>query len=152
MYFLWPRLSAADGAWAQGLLNPQQQRLFLAMRRSDQAHVVRVARRLATLSPPPWVLEAALLHDCGKPGDFGLVSRCAGVLFDPLLRQDLQGPGWRWLEIYRHHDAWSLAAAEQAGTSAKAIELLRASQGNSIDAPAEVCAWLASLEVCDAQG
>lgn len=141
----------ADRNWALGKLNPAQQALFLAMRISDQAHAVRVARRLAQQAPPLWLIEAALLHDCGKPTDYGLLGRCAGVLLDPFLSKNLKGKGWRWLQIYRQHDAWSLEAAERAQSSIEALAFLRASQNTGAATP-EIEAWLSPFQASDTLG
>jgi len=151
-YFLWPQLPEGERLWALGQLNSAQQGLFSSMGKSDQAHAVRVARRLAALSSPIWVLEAALLHDCGKPAGFGLLGRCAGVILSPYLKANLKGGLWRWIEIYRHHDQWGIEAAEKANTSQPALQLLGAARPNGATPPEEVAAWLPVFLACDARG
>lgn len=150
-YYVAPRLLPADRAWAEGLLNPAQRSLFAAMGPQDQAHVVRVARRLEAAGAPAFALEAALLHDCAKPRDYGLFWRSAGVLFAPLLAGMPSEPRRtglvRHLQTYRWHDQWSLALAAQAGTSAEALALLRAYLLGEGDAP-----WLAALRESDDRG
>ena len=150
-FYLVGRADAGDERWAEALLNPAQRELFQALARPDRAHALRVARRLEARGAPAYVLEAALLHDAGKPADFGLPGRVLGVLLagraatlpaaPPLAGLDRQ------LQIYRWHEAWGLAAAERAGTSLAALALLRAALGE----PGED-AWLAALEAADDAG
>jgi hypothetical protein len=152
-YYLRPDLPEAERAWALEQLNSAQQALFLGMGPQDQAHAVRVARRLAAQSAPGYVLEAALLHDCAKPAGYGLFWRSAGVLLSPFLdgipaEPVLTGPA-RWLQVYRWHDEQGLAMAAAAGTSAEAIALLRASIAPQHE---EAPAWLEPLKRCDDLG
>ncbi|HEY9723081.1 MAG TPA: hypothetical protein V6D47_13815 [Oscillatoriaceae cyanobacterium] len=150
-YYLAPRLTAEDREWALGFLNPAQQALFSAMGRADQAHAVRVARRLHGRQAPAYAIEAALLHDCAKPADYNLFWRCFGVLMGRWLPvpQASQVDGWpRMLRVYHWHDLDGLRLAEAAGTSPEAIALLAAYTGQSEEAPA----WLEPLEVCDDLG
>lgn len=152
-YYLNPQLPEAERDWALAQLNPAQQRLFLGMGRQDQAHAVRVARRLAAENAPPYVLEAALLHDCAKPAGYGLFWRSAGVVLSPFLdglpaEPVLSGPA-RWLQVYRWHDEQGLVMAAEAGTSAEAMTLLRAYVAPpSKEAPA----WLEPLKRSDDLG
>lgn len=150
-YYVAPRLLPADRAWVEALLNPAQWALFSAMGPQDQAHVVRVARRLEREGAPGHALEAALLHDCAKPRDYGLFWRSAGVLLAPLLAEVPPAPRrkgvLRHLQTYRWHDRWSLEMAEQAETSAEALTLLRAYLLGEGEAP-----WLAALRASDDRG
>lgn len=153
-YYLVPRWTEADRAWAAERLNPAQRALFEAMAVADRAHVVRVARRLAAEGAPPWALEAALLHDCGKPADFGLAARSLGVLLERVAgalpgEPPLTGVR-RWLQVYQWHDRWGLAAARSAGTSAEALALLEAYQQGAHGEGAP--AWLEPLLRCDDLG
>ena len=151
-YFVRPGWVPAARAWAAAQLNPAQLALFDAMRPADRAHAVRVARRLEREDAPAWVLEAALLHDCGKPAGYGLAARSLGVLLAPLATRVPAEPPARGLDrilqIYRWHDAWGLAAARAAGTSEPALALLASYAGHGEGAPA----WLEPLKRCDDLG
>lgn len=152
-FYLSPRVTVSDRAWVARCLSPAQVALFEAMGLADQAHAVRVARRLATLSAPPHVLEAALLHDCAKPPGYGLFWRTLGVLAAPWLHTMPAEPvrqGWsRYLQVYRWHDAYGLKLAAEAGTSEAALALLAAyTDPDSTEAPA----WLEPLKACDDLG
>ena len=154
-YYLQPRLVPAELAWALGYLNEPQQALFKAMASVDRAHAVRVARRLEAQGAPAFVLEAALLHDCGKPKGYGLAGRVLGVLCSRWAKEVPQSPVLKGLErslqIYRWHDQWGLEAAKAAGTSADALVLLQAylaADGQTTEAPA----WLEPLKRADDRG
>lgn len=158
-YYLRPGDGTDARAFAASCLNPAQLALFDGMAAPDRAHVVRVARRLAAEGAPGWVLEAALLHDCGKPADFGLAARSLGVLLDRVVGEVPAAPAargpWRWLQVYRWHDAWGLEAARAAGTSAEALALLAAYQlGGPPEGPHGEGApsWLGPLLRCDDLG
>lgn len=151
LYYLAPRLTPRDRDWALAHLNAPQQALFDAMGRADQAHAVRVARRLEARQAPPYAIEAALLHDCAKPADYTLFWRCAGVLVGRWVPvpQASQVDGWpRMLRVYHWHDQDGLRLAEAAGTSLEALALLAAYTGQSEEAPA----WLEPLKICDDLG
>lgn len=152
-HYLTPAPEAASQAFARRYLAPEQQALFSAMGRADQAHAVRVAERLLAQGAPAHVLEAALLHDCGKPRGYGLFWRSAGVLVAPLLGAIPRAPrlsGFRrWLQVYRWHDAEGLELARRAGTSPEAMALLEAyADGHEQEAPA----WLGPLKTSDDAG
>lgn len=153
-YYLAPGWSDADRGWAGERLNPAQQALFDGMAVPDRAHAVRVARRLAAEGAPPWVLEAALLHDCGKPADYGLAARSLGVVLEQLAGEVPGEPPMtglrRWLQVYQWHDRWGLAAARAAGTSGEALALLAAYQEGAHGEGAP--AWLEPLARCDDLG
>jgi hypothetical protein len=154
-YYLRPTLVADDTVWARGCLNEAQGVLFDAMAIADRAHAIRVARRLDLKGAPKFVLEAALLHDCGKPRDYGLLGRVLGVLCSPWpgnlpKSPALTGPK-RQLQIYRWHDDWGFDAAIAAGTSPEALMLLAAYQkADSQDSGAP--AWLEPLKEADDRG
>jgi len=64
--------SAADAAWVESVLTPEEHALWRRMPGHDRRHSVRVARRVETelagtdeAGDPRW-LAAALLHDVGK--------------------------------------------------------------------------------------
>ncbi len=107
-----------DLAWVETLLTPAERALYDAMSAHDQAHTVKVARKLATQHPPDWALKAALLHDAGKPRGYGLIWRVLVVLrpdrdipAEPRFKQP-----WRWaLQIYRWHGLYGAEMAAAAG-------------------------------------
>lgn len=152
-HYLTPASEAASQAYAGRYLSDAQLALFRAMSRTDQAHSVRVATRLEAQQAPGHVVEAALLHDCGKPRGYNLFWRSAGVLLAPRLGdlpRSPELPGYRrWLQVYRWHDAEGLELARQAGTSPEAMALLEAYlNGQTKEAPA----WLEPLKVSDDAG
>lgn len=158
-WYLRPDLDEAGEQWALGWLSPVQLALWAEMGEADRAHAVRVARRLAALDAPAWVLEAALLHDCGKPAGYGLAARVAGVLLGPWLqtipREPRLGGLGRWLQIYRWHDHEGFERAKQAGTSDAALALLALYGdvwGADLPSHKEAPAWLEPLRRCDAEG
>lgn len=140
-FYLRPAWRAEDLAWAACYLGAAGLALFEAMGEPDRAHAVRVARRLAAQDAPGWVVEAALLHDCGKPADYGLFWRSAGVILARLPWEP------RGLQIYRRHDAWGLAAARDAGIAPQALALLEAYNTKQGDQP-----WLIPLTQADDLG
>lgn len=152
-YYLAPRLDDADRAWVAARLTPAQLALYEGMGLPDQAHAVRVARRLAEQGAPEFVLEAALLHDCAKPASYGLFWRSAGVVLVQWLKDLPAEPrlsGWRGqLQTYRWHDQWGLEAARAAGTSPEALALLEAYLMPTKEAAP---AWLGPLKACDDLG
>jgi hypothetical protein len=152
-YYVTPEDEGASRDYAAGILNPAQLDLFSAMSRPDQAHAVRVASRLAAQQAPTYVLEAALLHDCGKPRGYNLFWRSAGVLLDGAIRHlpkepPVTGPQ-RWLQVYKWHDAYGLDLARAAGTSPEAMALLEAYMAPERQ---EAPAWLGPLQVSDDAG
>ncbi|MEB3330737.1 MAG: hypothetical protein VKQ33_16045 [Candidatus Sericytochromatia bacterium] len=158
-WYLRPDLDEASEQWALQWLNPLQLALWAQMGEADRAHAVRVARRLAARGAPGWVLEAALLHDCGKPSSYGLVPRVVGVLLArwlaPVPRFPRLRGAWRWLQIYRWHDHEGFEQARLAGTSEAALALLGLYGGiQPPEAPvhAGAPAWLGPLRACDAEG
>lgn len=154
-FYLWPRVSSADEAWARTWLNAAQSGLFERMARQDRAHAIRVARRLEALHAPASVLEAALLHDCGKPAGYGLVGRVLGVLaarwLDGLPAAPPRAGLARQLQIFRWHDAYGLEAASAAGTSPDAMALLAAylAPESQTERPP---VWLEALAAADDRG
>lgn len=158
-YYVWPDLDEAEEQWALTWLSPTQLGLWATMSEPDRAHAVRVARRLSRLEAPAWVLEAALLHDCGKPSSYGLVARVLGVLLDRWLGAIPPAPPLpglrRWLQVYRWHDLYGFEAARSAGTSEPALALLALyADGTIPQAPVhpEASSWLEPLMRCDAEG
>lgn len=153
-HYLTPGAEADSQAFAARYLQPEQMTLFSRMSRPDQAHAVRVAERLVNQAAPPHVVEAALLHDCGKPRGYKLFWRSVGVLVAPLLGElpkEPALPGFqRWLQVYKWHDAYGLDLARAAGTSPEAIALLEAYMTG--DDKKEAPAWLGPLKTSDDAG
>lgn len=118
-------------AWANRYLSPPEQRLFLAMRRSDQRHCVEVAQALSREEGlslrERWVLtRAGLLHDVGKPeGNAGLLPRVAKVLVPPG-RLSLLPPGLRAsVAALRAHPGRGAMLLRRAGTELAVVALVR---------------------------
>lgn len=72
------RLTPTDHDWIKSILSVHEQAYFRYMHPADQFHCYQVARHLG--EAPMYVLKAALLHDCGKPRNFGFFARCLVVL------------------------------------------------------------------------
>ena len=116
-----------DDNWALGSLPENLQPLFRDMRAYDRYHCTAVARRLAEHQPPPWALHGALLHDCGKPRTFGLLSRIWGVLTAaPGIHADppARSPWRRAQQIYRWHGEYGARKARGAGLDEAGCELI----------------------------
>lgn len=146
--YLTSRARPEDEAWALGLLEPPAQALFQAMSRYDRYHGALVARRFSTLSPPPWALQAALLHDCGK-GRFGLIARVLGVLFpDPRIPAEprRRAPIRRIQQVYRWHGFYGATRAREAGLAEPACALVAAHHQRPT--PPEI-AWLTQFQAID---
>lgn len=104
--------------------------LFDAMHVADRRHgldVVAGLRRSGVTDRD--VLVAGLLHDCAK-GDTGVGPRVAwslGEAFGPWVHDAAARiPGWGTaLDRLRHHAEASAALVEEAGLSARAVDLVR---------------------------
>jgi len=116
------------------LLTDDQRRLFAAMAAVDQEHCLRVARALLRAGHgEPALLQAALLHDCGKSTTHIAVwERVAHVLLQRLApgmvgRVGSAQPGGfaHGLHVLAHHGARGAALAAQAGCPPEAVALLR---------------------------
>jgi hypothetical protein len=61
-------IAAPDDAWAARLLSPAEWQVYSLMDPRDREHACRVTKRLLELHPnaSPTLVQAALLHDCGK--------------------------------------------------------------------------------------
>jgi hypothetical protein len=84
--------SAADAAWAESMLLPEEVELWRSMRRADRRHAAGVARRvqqqLGDEATRP-VIAAALLHDVGKlDADLGVYGRVIATLSGAVVRHD----------------------------------------------------------------
>ena len=128
---------------ALSLLAPAQKVLFLRLQPSEQAHSLRVLRRLVEQGEShPDLLAAALLHDVGKIRfPLRLWERVWIVLafrWYPAWAQarsalDLRGdpscPAWqKALEVAGQHARWGADLAAQCGSSALLVEIIRRHQ------------------------
>ncbi|MEB3300247.1 MAG: hypothetical protein VKO21_12295 [Candidatus Sericytochromatia bacterium] len=93
----------------------------------DRSHALRVARRVELKGGAGAILQAALLHDVGKPKEFGLFWRTWCVMVpDSVLGEATDrssGPAWA-RHIHRHHEAMGRLRLLQAGASSELLELL----------------------------
>lgn len=78
---------ATDTAWAAGWLTERERELFSRMCAGDRAHSVAVGRAVEAhyeatgVTPPAWVMTAALMHDVGKlVPDLGTYGRVVATL------------------------------------------------------------------------
>ena len=129
-----PRLDPAALEAAEALLPDGLWRLFRQMPPSEQAHALRVFRRLQALGcADPDLLTAALLHDVGKALRHPrLWERVAVVLAHRCCprraRQWGEGEpkGWRRpFVLAARHPAWGAALAAEAGASERTVALIR---------------------------
>ncbi len=135
---LWARPSQADLHVARRYLTPRQMELFLRLQPVEQAHAIRVLRRVredATRSDqvfPPDLLVAALLHDIGKiQYPLKLWERILIVLARALFPQrasqwgSAEPTGWkRPFVIAARHPDWGARLAADHGTTKLALELI----------------------------
>lgn len=144
-------------AAARRVLSPNLWALFTQMPPGEQAHALRVFRRLQEAGcTDADVLTAALLHDVGKALQHPrLWERVAAVLGQACCPRQAarwgQGNprGWRRpFVIAAQHPAWGARLAETAGASPRAVALIRAHQET---APAADDPGLALLQWADAQ-
>ena len=151
------RRDPAALAAAREVLSPNLWALFAQMPPGEQAHALRVFRRLQESGcSDPEVLTAALLHDVGKalqhPRLWERVAAVLGQACCPRLAARWgQGEprGWRRpFVIAAQHPAWGARLAESAGASPRTVALIRAHQetARTGDDPA-----LARLQWADAQ-
>jgi len=148
-----------DDSAAVETLSPELLTLFKRMRRSEQAHSLRVLQTLKTQGhDDPDLLTAALLHDCGKSRYwFGFISRVLVVLVkktlpDAYARWAAGEPrGWRRaFVIAEQHPAWSADDMAAAGASPLAVTLARRHQETLLTDPqSDVDRLLALLQQVD---
>lgn len=143
------RPTAEDLSWVGTILTPAERALYDGMSPHDQAHTVKVARKLATLDPPVWALKAALLHDVGKPPGYGLVWRVLVVLFpdreippEPRFKQP-----WRWArQIYRWHGLYGAQMARAAGVPEEGCTIILEHSNKAL---ADQVPWLREFQWAD---
>jgi len=121
-----PRERDAVSAW----LSPAQLALFDGMHIADRRHGLDVVAALRALGETDRdVLLAGLLHDAGK-GDTGMVPRVLHALAQAQMPWPARALGW-WpgmrasLVRLRDHAETSARLAEQAGCSARTVDLIR---------------------------
>ena len=132
-------------AWVEGALTPAQRSVFYAQERADQHHAYTVARTLHDQGQrDPRLLQAALLHDCGKaPGVslpfrtlYVLASRFAPSWLEPLSPHE---SGWRApLARAIHHPRLGAELAARAGSSPDVVRLIAEHQEDRPDLPDEL--------------
>ncbi|HSM55656.1 MAG TPA: HD domain-containing protein [Candidatus Sulfomarinibacteraceae bacterium] len=130
-------------AWQEvaTVLSPQELALFRRFDRADQQHSYRVLRTLRQAGhEDPDLLAAALLHDIGKihcrPQ---LWERVLGAILEKIAPRRARAwgagdaRGWRRaLAIRRQHPEWGSYLAQEAGSCALTIELIRRHQDEQL--------------------
>ncbi len=144
-----PRLDPQALAEAQTLLSPGLWRLFQQMPLSEQAHALRVFRRLkARGCHDPEVLTAALLHDVGKALQHPRLWERVAVV---IAQRCCPRRAWAWGEapprgwrrpfvLARQHPAWGGDLAAQAGASPRVVALIQ--KHHTFPPDDEPLAWL----------
>jgi hypothetical protein len=109
--------------------------LFDSMQVADQRHCLDVFERLLQgggADVP--MLQAALIHDCGKGAlagaDIKLKDRVVYVALEPIPRAvDTLAPRWRGIAALRDHTVQTLALAREYGAPEELIALLEEMDG-----------------------
>ena len=130
------RSSQVDLELISSILTPSQVSLFNQMQANEQAHSLRVFRKLTSQEEQNTdLLVAALLHDVGKiRAPLRLWERvlivfvrvgCPGCIHKWGSALSEGSPGWRRTFIVaEQHPRWGAELAAQCGTSALAVELI----------------------------
>jgi len=122
---------------AQRFLSPAQMTIFRQMQANEQAHSLRLFRRLREQGETHIdLLAAALLHDIGKSRfPLRLWERVVIVLAESLFPEQVEiwgksAPrGWRRpFVIARQHPAWGAEMAAKAGASPLVVSLIQRHQ------------------------
>jgi len=141
---------------AREVLTPPLWALFRQMPPNEQAHALRVLRRLqANGCREGDVLAAALLHDVGKALNRPrLWERVASVVAQRCCPQHARRwgegrpRGWRRpFVIAQQHPVWGAELAAQAGASTTTVALIREHHTT----PTPDLPWLAVLQAADDQ-
>lgn len=151
------RLAPEDHALVAAMLPPRLRALFARQSRADQAHAVRVCRRLAEEGHrEPALLQAALLHDVGKILGIPLPYRVAVVLLRGLVpawlsRLAAGGERRRWLRpfvISGNHPALGARLAAEAGAAPAVVALITHHQDATIP-DEQLAPLLVALQAAD---
>lgn len=126
-----PLFSEDDRALLDRYLDEAGRRLFMGMTPSFRRHALNVAHTLLARDPEAegLLIQAALLHDCGK--QVARVRLWHRVLYSlwPALGHVPPEPaltGWRRpFQVARHHPYYGAKLAEQLGLSPELVELIR---------------------------
>lgn len=134
-YTLLASFRSVDAAYAAPRLSPAEFVLFSRLPRTERQHALAVCRALeAAGRRDPDLLAAALLHDVGKLRVCPTIWERVGVV---LAEHYLPRRAARWSQgeprglrrgfvIRAQHAAWGAELAEQAGSSPRAVALIRA--------------------------
>jgi hypothetical protein len=146
------RLSDEERATVAAVLKPAEQRLFARMSRFDQRHCLDVyttLRRAGCADPP--LLQAALLHDCGKVADDGrpipllyyglfvVLRRTLPGIYDLAARS---GRALLWpFAVHAEHEQRSARMVAAAGGSPELVAILRDYAGRRETERTRVLGW-----------
>ncbi|GAB4476766.1 MAG: HD domain-containing protein [Anaerolineales bacterium] len=161
---LWAKPQNEDYTLIRQLLTPELAQLFSTLDRSEQAHAIRVCRKLLNDGESDiTLLTAALLHDIGKTKyRLSLWERVWIVLFawiekrfgikDVSHEDDLDQSTWwiRPLYVGRYHPRWGAELLRQFGVDEQVVWLVQHHQdGNTMDDTQPLVDWLRKLKQAD---
>lgn len=134
---LFPHIETSELQWLQETLPPPAYALFLKQARAEQRHALDVAQSIAqshhNISPSLFnsLIQAALLHDCGKSQvRIRLWHRVASVLLQklsPALCHKIEQGDSIFalpLRITSQHPKWGKLLARQAGLNEQVCTLI----------------------------
>jgi len=157
----------ADLALAQTILSPAQTELFLRLQVSEQAHSLRVFKRLYAQGERdpgehlPDLLVAALLHDVGKSCHrLYLWERILIVIAKAIYPDSIHrwgslppGSGYGWRRAFviaEQHPLWGAELSAAAGSSPLVVALIRRHQETPVQSPDSIeDKLLARLQAAD---
>jgi hypothetical protein len=161
---IWAKPTLSDRELVEQFLAPPLVQLFERLDPSEQAHAVRVCRKLiAEGETNPLLLTAALLHDIGKICyPLRLWERVWIVLFGgmvkkmakPLILSDeqLERAAWwkRPLLVGKFHPSWGAEILRSNGVDERIVWLVQYHQdANGIDPKHPQASWLQKLGRAD---